>query len=261
MEDVDCCCVKEKFEMDIHLYDSSSVVAKKRMATKLPKARKVTIDPGWWPFEYEDINDWCALVAIQYGNASILARYLREVNEIDPRVRRSLAEILNSSNLFWRLYAQYRFRGTPSKQAKDAKAAFVAATGDLAELLFGTNPIDARCRRALAEMLDFESRHPLLLDFKQRKRGRPGLAPQLWPPLVPRPLENDAATLSARRAIRIRSATGSGRKVPHKQLHDDSSHATHYRRLKLFSESGLKRPFAKGQSKNNKTNVSKSMNC
>ena len=43
MEDVDCCCVKEKFEMDIHLYDSSSVVAKKRTATKLPKARKVTL--------------------------------------------------------------------------------------------------------------------------------------------------------------------------------------------------------------------------
>jgi hypothetical protein len=174
MEDVDCFCIESKFETDVNLCGSNGVVAAKSTPIRPPKEHKITTDPRWWPYEYEDVDHWWALVEIQYGNGSILARYLRELDEIDPRVRRGLTEILKpTSNLFWRLHARYRFRGTPTKQAKVWKPSFIAAAMGLAKLLSGTHPIDARCRRTLAEMLDPESGHPLRLDFKQRNSGRP----------------------------------------------------------------------------------------
>jgi hypothetical protein len=81
-----------------------------------------------WPYPYEDIDEGWALDAIRHGNRSILARYLRDVEEIDPRVRRALAEILSpTSNHVWRLHAQHRFRGRPTKWAKDFKPVFVTA--------------------------------------------------------------------------------------------------------------------------------------
>ena len=91
----------------------------KSTTTKPQKPRKIAAGPQWWPYEYEDIDHSWALEAIFHGNGSILARYLREVDEIDPRVRRELAEILNpTSNHTWRLHARQRFRGKPTKQAK-----------------------------------------------------------------------------------------------------------------------------------------------
>ena len=119
-------------------------------------------------------------------------------------------------------------------------------------------PLEFRCSRcgsweATAEMLDPDSRHPLRLEFKQRKSGRPRLARRLdWLPFVLDQLDNDAATLSARRAEHLRSAMDSGRKVPHKQLRDGISSATYYRRRKLLSESGITRPSQKAQSKSKK---------
>ena len=91
-------------------------MAKKSTPIKPQKARKIAVDPYYWPLEYEDIDHWWALEAIRYGNGSILARYLREVDEIDPRVQRDLAEVFNqTSDHFWRLDFRYRFRGTPTK--------------------------------------------------------------------------------------------------------------------------------------------------
>ena len=171
-----------------------------------------------------------ALEAIHHGNSSILARYLQEADEIDPRVRRELAEMLNpTSNHTWRLHARYRFRGKPTKQAKRWKPAFIGAIVNLTKLLSGVNPIDTRCHRTLAEMLDPESRHPLRLDFKQRKSGRPSLEPQrkYRLGLVPTPIETDPATLLVRAAERVRGAKD---KVPLKQLHDGTSRATFFRR-------------------------------
>jgi hypothetical protein len=97
-------------------------------------------------------------------------------------------------------------------------------------------------------MLDPKSRHPLRLDFKQRNSGRPPLKPARidWLPLVPPPVEMDRATLIARRAKRVRAATNGGHKIPLKQLHDGTSRATFFRRLKVLSDTGKKRPFAKG---------------
>ena len=203
---------------------------KKSTPTKPQKPRKIAAGPQRWPYEYEDIDHVWALEAIRHGNGAILARYLREVDEIDPRVRRELAEMLNpTSNHTWRLHARYRFRGKPTKQAKRWKPAFIGAIVNLTKLLSGVNPIDTRCHRTLAEMLDPESRHPLRLDFKKRKSGRPSLEPprKYWLRLVPAPIEKDPATLLVRAAERVRGAKD---KVPLKQLHDGTSRATFFRR-------------------------------
>jgi len=235
-------------------------VTKHSTPIKPPKARKVAPDPWCWPPEYEDIDEWWALEAIRYGNGAILARYLNQVNEIDPRVRRGLAELLrpNSTDRL-RLVARHRFPGRPTTRAKEWERTFIAAIVPFAKLLAGTDPIDAQLRRPLAEMLDPESHHPLRLDFQQRNRGRPPLRPgQInWFPLVDPPIENDAAMLIARRAKERRhAAKASGERIPPlKQLHDDTSRATFFRRLKVLSESGMKRPFAKGRIKNKQDQV------
>ena len=178
-------------------------MAKKSTPVRPQKARKIAADPQSWPQEYEDLDWVWALEAIHHGNGPVLARYLREVDEIDPRVRRDLAEILSpTSNHDWRLHVRYRFRGTPTKRAKNFKPAFIAAVVPLAKLLCGTNPIDTICYRKIAEMLDPESRHPLRLDFKQRNSGRPPLRPPGIDGLhlVPAPIEKDPATRVVRRA-------------------------------------------------------------
>ena len=168
------------------------------------------------------------------------------------RVRRELAEILSpTSNHFWRLDAQYRFRGKPTKLAKRWKPLFIDVIVNLAKLLSGVDPLDPRCPRTLAEMLDPESHHQLRLDFKQRKSGRPPLdPPQKYRLLfrVSAPIENDAVTRIVRRAAeRVRGAKDQGRKIPVKQLHDGTSRATFHRRKKALSKRGIKRPFTKGQ--------------
>ena len=80
---------------------------KKSTPTKPQKPRKIAAGPERWPYEYEDIDHLWAREAIFHGNGAILARYLREADEIDPRVRRELAEMLNpTSNHTWRLHAR-----------------------------------------------------------------------------------------------------------------------------------------------------------
>ena len=158
---------------------------KKRTPTKPQKPRKIAPKPECWPpYVHDDIDHLWAREAIRYGNAAILARYLRQADEIDPGVRRELAEMLNpTSNHFWRLEARYRFRGKPTKLAKRWKPIFNEAIVNLTKLLSGVDPLDPRCPRTLADMLDPDSHHELRLDFKQRKRGRPPLGPprKYWP--------------------------------------------------------------------------------
>jgi hypothetical protein len=202
-------------------------MSKKRTPTKPPKPRKTAPKPECWPvYAHDDIGYLWAREAIRYGHAEILALYLWQADEIDPRVRRELAEMLDpTSNHFWRLDARYRFRGKPTEQAKRWKPLFNETIVNLTKLLSGTDPLDPRCPRTLSDMLDPDSDHELQLDFKQRKGD-----------LVPRPIETDPAMLLARRAVRIRGAKGSGPKVPHKQLHDGTSPSTYYRRHKLLSK-------------------------
>jgi hypothetical protein len=223
-------------------------MAKNSTPVKPQKAGKLAAGPECWPYEYEDIHQCWALEAIRHGNALILARYFREVDEIDPRVRRGFAEILNpTSNHFWRLHPSHRFRGKPAKRAKDFKRTFYAAVVPLTRLLSGPDPIDAACRLTLAEMLDPDSHHPLRLDFKQRNSGRPPLGPPRidWLPLVPPPMQRDPAMQIALDAKRVRATKKGGSKVPLKRLYDGTSRATFFRRLKILSGTGKKRPFAK----------------
>jgi hypothetical protein len=211
---------------------------KKITPTKPQKPRKIAPNPQCWPYEYEDINHLWALEAILHGNGAILARYLREADEIDPQVRRELAEMLNpTSNHTWRLDARYRFRGKPTKEAKHWKPVFNEAIVNLTKLLSGVDPLDPRCPRTLADMLDSGSDHELRLDFKQRKSGRPPLKPQqkYRLGLVPNPIEIDPATLIVRGAAeRVRGAKKSGSKVPLKQLHEGTSRATFFRRWRRW---------------------------
>ena len=217
---------------------------KKSTPTKLQKPRKVAAAPQRWPYEYEHtkfpddddiaIDHMWARDAIFHGNAAILARYLREADEIDPRIRRELAEMLNpNSNHTWRLEVRYRFRGPPTKEAKVWKTTITEVLLPLAKLLSGMGPIDTKCRQTLAEMLDPDSNHELRLDFKQRKSGRPPLELQskYRPVLVPAPIEDDPATLLARRAEDVRGGNETGPKVLRKQQYDPSGRATFFRRL------------------------------
>jgi hypothetical protein len=210
-------------------------MSKKSTPTNLPKPRKVAAGPNRWPAEYEDVDHMWARDAIFHGNGAILARYLREADEIDPRIRRELGEMLDpKSNHNWRLEARYRFRGKPENRAKRWKTTLSEVLVPLARLLSGTDTIDAEGKQALAQMLDPKSRHALRLDFKQRKSGRPRLEPQsnYRPVFVPAPIEDDTATRIAKAAECVRDAKKGGTKVPLKQLQDGTSRATFYRRWK-----------------------------
>jgi hypothetical protein len=209
----------------------------KSTPTKPQKPRKIDVSAHQaWPYVYEEVDHLWALEAIQHGNGAILTRYLREAKKIDPRVRRELAEMLNpTSNHTWRLQACYRFRGNPTKLAKRWKSTFNDVIANLAKLLSGVDPLDPGCFRTLADMLDPDSHHELRLDLKQRKSGRPPLAPKLkyrLHPVVPAPIDIDRATLIARAAAeRVRDAQKSGSKVPPlKQLDEGTSRSTFHRR-------------------------------
>ena len=112
---------------------------KKRTPTKRQKPRKTAPKPACWPaYAHDDVGYLWAREAIRYGNAEILARYLWQADEIDPRVRRELAEMLNpTSNHTWRLQARQRFPGKPTKQAKRWKLLFNETIVNLAKLLSG----------------------------------------------------------------------------------------------------------------------------
>ena len=216
-------------------------MSKKRTPTKRQKPRKTAPKPECWPayYPHDDIGYLWAQEAIRYGNAEILALHLWQADEIDPRVRRELAEMLDpTSNHTWRLDVRYRFRGKPTKLAKRWKPLFNEAIVNFTKLLSGVDPLDPRCPRALSDMLDPNSDHELQLDFKQRKRGRPPLAPprKYWGGLVPPPIETDPTLLLARRAVRMRGAKDSGPKVLHKQMHDESNRSSYFRHLQLLSK-------------------------
>jgi hypothetical protein len=215
---------------------------KKSTPTNPKNHVKSPLKPECWPaYAHDEINHLWAREAIRYGNAAILARYLWQADEIDPRVRRELAEMLDpTSNHTWRLDVRYRFRGMPTKLAKRWKPLFNETIVNLTKLLSGVDPLDPRCPRTLSDMLDPDSDHELQLDFKQRNSGRPPLEPprKYWMGLVPPPIETDPMMLLARRAERIRGAKDSGPKVLHKQLHKNKhDRSTYYRRLRLLPKS------------------------
>jgi hypothetical protein len=133
------------------------------------------------------------------------------------------------------LDVRYRSRGKPTKLAKRWKL-------DLTKLLSGAEPLDPRCPRTLADMLDPDSHRPFRLDLKQRKSGRPPLKPprKYWGGIIPDPIDINPATLLVRDAAeRVREAEKSGSKILVKQLYDDgknrkTSRSTYFRRKQLL---------------------------
>jgi hypothetical protein len=124
-----------------------------------------------WPFEYEPVDQLWAREAIDKGYGPPLARYLREADDIDPRIIRALVEMLRpASSHLWRLHRQYRSRGKPKKGVAKYER---ITTASLARRISKTMTIDAKTRRELADMLDPNSHHPLYLEFRHRKRGKP----------------------------------------------------------------------------------------
>src|SRR6478672_5478882 len=128
-------------------------MSKKRTPAQRQKPRKTAPKPECWPvYAHDDIDYLWAQEAIRYGNAEILALHLWQADEIDPRVRRQLAEMLDpTSNHTWRLDVRYRFRGKPTKLAKRWKLETIV---DLTKQLSGVDPLDPRCSRELSDMLD-----------------------------------------------------------------------------------------------------------
>jgi hypothetical protein len=143
-----------------------------------------------------------------------------------------------TSNYTWRLDVRYRFRGKPTNLAKRWKTTLSDVIVNLTKILSGVDPLDPECLRTLADMLDPDSDHELRLEFKQRKRGRPPLAPPRMHPagVVAPPIEDDPAMRLARHAERNRGAKDSGPKLLHKQVHGIHNRPTYYRRLKLLRE-------------------------
>jgi hypothetical protein len=214
-------------------------MSKKRTPRKPTKPRKTT--PQRWPayYAFDDIGYVWVRDAIRYGNAELLALYLWHADQIDSRVRRELAEMLNpTSKHFWRLDARYRSPGKPTKQAIRSKLVFNENIVNLTKLLSGVDPLDPGCPRTLSDMLDPSSDHELRLDFTQRRRGRPPPAPprKHWGGFVRPPIEEDRAFILARSAARSRGAKARGPKLLHKQLYDKHNRSTYFRLLRLFSK-------------------------
>jgi hypothetical protein len=214
-------------------------MSKKGTPTKRRKPRKTT--PQRWPayYPHDDIGYVWVRDAIRYGNAELLALYLWHADEIDSRVRRELAEMLNpTSKHFWRLDARYRSPGKPTKQATRSKLVFNENIVNLTKLLSGVDPLDPGWPRTLSDMLDPSSDHELQLDFTQRRRGRPPPAPprKYWGGFASPPIETDPMFLLVRRAVRTRNAKNSGSKLLHKQLYDKHNRSTYFRLLPLFSK-------------------------
>ena len=144
---------------------------KKRTPTKPQKPRKIAVNAQLLALMYTKTSTTrghekrSSMATAQYSRDTFGKR-MKSIHEFVAR----LAEMLNpTSNHTWRLDAQYRFHGKPTKLAKRWKSLFNEAIVNLTKLLSGVDPLDPRCPRSLADMLDPDSRHELRLDFKQRK--------------------------------------------------------------------------------------------
>jgi hypothetical protein len=79
----------------------------KRKPVLLPKPA-----PSDWPQPWEPVDLHWAKLALKFGNTAILARYVREVKEVDPFVLRSVSQLL-AAEQGPRLELHRRTRGKP----------------------------------------------------------------------------------------------------------------------------------------------------
>ena len=97
-------------------------MSKKRTPTKRQKPRKTVPKSECWPayYAHDDIGYLWAREAIRYGNAEILALYLWQADEIDPRVRRELAEMRHAASIVAMLAATMDRRAALSARTMSA---------------------------------------------------------------------------------------------------------------------------------------------
>lgn len=60
----------------------------------MPSAKAWFDDPAEWPLPWEPVDTFWAKQALQLGNPRILARYLREAEEVEPAVLQAIAAML-----------------------------------------------------------------------------------------------------------------------------------------------------------------------
>jgi hypothetical protein len=136
---------------------------------------------GSLPFPWEDVDESWAKDAIVQGDGYILARYLRESNDINPRIIRALIEMLSpTSNHRWKLHL--RKRSGRKKSLAKSKPITIASLARRISKTITTMKIDAKLCRELADMIDPSSDHAFYLKFQQR--GKPPGSPY-WASGVP----------------------------------------------------------------------------
>jgi hypothetical protein len=79
----------------------------KRKPSPFPKPA-----PGDWPLPWEPVDLHWAKFALRFGNAAVLARYLREAKEVDQFILRSVRRLLEAKQ-GPRLQLHRRTRGRP----------------------------------------------------------------------------------------------------------------------------------------------------
>jgi len=119
---------------------------------------------GDWPDSYETVDLFWAKLALEWGHARTLARYLRETADVDPLVLRAMHKMLDPGRpplrpQRWRLKFKWLGRGRPTAPRP-------------------TWPISAS---NLADLLEPEgSRHKWRLIFERPSAGNPGDWRQYW---------------------------------------------------------------------------------
>ena len=115
---------------------------------------------GDWPQQWEEVDLFWARCALRWGNAHVLARHLREAEEVDPSLLKSIARMLGPNTAgqqSLRLEFRYRGRGRPAEK----------------------RPRVPSCPAELADLLDPPPDRRWELTFVGRK-GSPGVPDQYW---------------------------------------------------------------------------------
>ena len=177
---------------------------------KAPNPRKTAPKPACWPAYAHDYVGYCGPRVIRYGNAEILARYLWQAVEIDPRnPSRTSRNAQSDLKPHWRLQARQRFPGKPTR------------TGEALETSFQRNHCAFLQSYSLGwiHLTPDAVKHFQICSIRIRVMncsstsssenlaGRLIAPPrQYWAGLVAPPIETDPTMLLARDATRIRGA-------------------------------------------------------
>ena len=117
--------------------------------------------PSDWPQPWEPVDLHWAKLAQKFGNAPVLARYLRETEEVDPSLREPIARMLGPNTVGQQsLRLQFRYRRGRGRPAEK-------------------RPRVPSCPAELADLLDPPPDRRWQLEFVGRK-GSPGKPYQYW---------------------------------------------------------------------------------